>query len=351
MKMAREKGELQEKLISQLSQELPGCQIQDIRAFVHHALYAHADTTFETIIHNFLGNGIHAGKVLATLLRCEWSNINWLLIDFHKRDLSDQVAAFSDCIGHYNNLQAAIIEAAESAWEQSLDDEKRARVLAESKIQWFRDRHIELHNYFQEIPVRAKLKLLDTVDDEISVAFAADAGMVFAASVDLNTAYISVAGGMRLMVRGIECRNGRIRLAIVGVEPDPMSRRNYVRVARSRPIPITLHGKKKYQAYICDKSERGLGVLFLKKTGAELINSGELKAGDKIICRWRPGDSELKAQASIRWIRKIGNEYRAGLTIDPDPATHRHLQQLLMQHQRDIVTRLRQLGLPVWMQQ
>lgn len=350
MKRTREKEELQEKLISQLSQELLGCQIQDIRAFVQHALYAQADMAFDTIVRNFLGKGIHAGKVLATLLRCEWSNIHWLLIDLHKRDLSDQVAVFSHCVDHYNSLQAMIIEAAESVWEQSLDDEKKARVLAESKIQWFRDRHIELHNYFQEIPVRAKLKLLDTVDDEISVAFAADVGMVFAASVDLNTAYISVASSMRLVVCGKECQGGRIRLAIVGIEPDPMSHRNYVRVAISRTIPITLHGKKKYQAYICDKSEKGLGLLFLKETGAKLINSGALKTGDRLLCHWQPRDSELKAQAVVRWIRKVGNEYRAGLAIDPDPATHRHLQQLLMQHQRDIVTRLRRLGLPAWMQ-
>jgi len=143
MKMTREKEELQDNLVTQLSQELPGCQIQDIRAFVRHALYAQADTTFETIIRNFLGKGVHAGKVLATLLRCEWSNIHWLLIDSRQRDLTDQVAAFSDCVGHYNTLQAIIVEEAETAWERSLESEKKARMLAESKVKWFHDRHVE----------------------------------------------------------------------------------------------------------------------------------------------------------------------------------------------------------------
>jgi len=186
MKMAKEKEEFKANLVAQLTQELSGCQLQHIRAFVQHALDDQADTAFETIIRHFLGEGMHAGKVLATLLRCEWSNIHWLLIDSRKQNLSlsDQVSAFSDCVGHYNTLQAIIVEEAESAWEASIESEKTARVLAECKLKWLHEHEIELHNYFQEIPVRAKLEILDITDDFIDVKFAADAGMVFAAADD-----------------------------------------------------------------------------------------------------------------------------------------------------------------------
>jgi len=349
--MVREKEQLKDNLISQLSQELPGSNIQNLEAFVQHALYAHADTPFDTIVRNFLGTGIHAGKILATLLRCEWSNIHWLLIDTRKRSLSDQVAAFSDCVSHYNDLQAVIVEQAKSAWEQSLEGEKKARVLAENKVIWLRNRQIELHNYFQEIPVRAKVELVDIADDIIDVKFSTDAGMVFAASDDLNTAYISVGDCMRLTVNGVERRDNRLRLVITGIESDLMSRRNHVRVAMDKIVPITLQGRKKIQAHIYDKSMKGLGLLFPQSIGIKLTNSGDLKTGDRVTCIWQQGGVEFKAPATIRWIKQLEDEWRAGLETNPDETTRIHLQQFLMQHQRKIIARLRNLGLPPWMNQ
>jgi len=353
MKMAEEKEQLKDNLITQLSQELRGCDIQHITAFVQHALYAHADTSFETIVRNFLGADIHAGKVLATLLRCEWSNIHWLLIDSRKRDqsLTDQVAAFSDCVGHYNTLQAVIIEVAEAAWETSLESEKTARVLAECKLKWLHEHKIELHNYFQEIPVRAKLELLDIADDIMDVRFCADAGMVFAASDDLNTAYISVGDCIRLTVNGVERRGNRLRLVIAGVESDLMSRRKNVRIAMDKIVPITLHGRTKIQAHIYDKSVKGLGVLLPHSIGVKLINGGDLKVGGRVGCVWQQGEVEFKVPATVRWIRQMGDECRAGLEINPDEATRIHLQQFLMQYQRSIISRLRNLDLPPWMAQ
>jgi len=351
MKMAREKEQLKDNLISQLSQELPGSTIQHLEAFVQHALYTHAEMPFDAIVRKFLGTGIHAGKILATLLRCEWSNIHWLLIDSRKRSLSDQVTAFSDCVGHYNTLQAVIVEEAESAWEQSLEGEKKARILAENKVIWLRNHQIELHNYFQEIPVRAKLELIDIADDVIDVKFSTDAGMVFAASDDLSTACISVGDCMRLTVQGVERHGNRLRLVITSIESDLMSRRNNVRVAMDKVVPITLQGRKKIQAHIYDKSVKGLGLLFPQSIGVKLINSGDLKTGDRVNCIWQPGEVEFKVPATVRWIKQVDNECRAGLEINPDEGTRTHLQQFLMQHQRKIITRLHNLGLPPWMAQ
>jgi len=351
MKMAKEKEQLKDNLIAQLSQELHGADIQHITAFVQHALCGHADTSFETIIRNFLGTGIHAGKVLATLLRCEWSNIHWLLIDSRKQDqsLSDQVTVFSDCVGHYNTLQAVILEEAESVWEASLESEKTARVLAECKLKWLHEHEIELHNYFQEIPVHTKLELMDIADDVMDVRFSADAGMVFAASDDLNTAYISAGDCMRLTVNGVERNGNRLRLVIAGIESDLMSRRNNVRVAMDKIVPVTLQGRKKIQAHIYDKSISGLGLLFPQSIGIKLINSGDLKTGDRVNCTWQQGDVEFKVPATVRWIKQMEGECRAGLEFAPDEVTRIHLQQILMQHQRKIVTRLHNLGLPPWM--
>ncbi len=174
--------------------------------------------------------------------------------------------------------------------------------------------------------------------------------MVFAASEDLKTAYISVGDCMRLTVRGIERRGNLLRLLIVGVESDLMSRRKHVRVAMDKPIPITLRGKAECRAYIRDKSIQGLGVHFPEDIGAELFNKGKLKSGDRVMCAWHPQGVEIKTAATIRWIRKVGDVYRAGLNIDPDQAARKHLQQFLMQHQRGVIARLRSLGLPEWMQ-
>jgi len=86
-------------------------------------------------------------------------------------------------------------------------------------------------------------------------------------------------------------------------------------------VPITLHGKKKYQAYIRDKSEKELGVMLLRRTGLKPLTTGEIKAGDRIIYRWQPGNSELKAQATVRWIRKIGNDLPLNETVSMQERT------------------------------
>jgi len=90
--------------------------------------------------------------------------------------------------------------------------------------------------------------LMDIADDVMDVRFSADAGMVFGASDDLNTAYISAGDCMRLTVNGVE-RNGnremlssRYRQPFAGLN---RWKENAVQAWSSHPM--------KSHAYICNR--------------------------------------------------------------------------------------------------
>jgi len=185
--------------------------------------------------------------------------------------------------------------------------------------------------------------------DTIEVAFSADAGMVFAASDDLCTAYISAGDCMRLTVHGVERQGNRLHLVISGIASNLMSRRKNVRVAMDKMIPISLRGKTLLQAQIYDKSVTGLGILFPHSIGVEWYENVNLKAGDSVECTWQPENDEFNVPAIVRWVQQVKNGHRAGLEMNPDETTLTHLQQLLMLHQRRVITQLHHLGLPPWM--
>jgi len=128
-----------------------------------------------------------------------------------------------------------------------------------------------------------------------------------------------------------------------------MSRRKHVRVAVPKPVPITLHGKKEYQAHVRDMSDLGMGIFLSKGLGIRLIEASELNVGDKVQCCWSAGEIELNTPAIVCWIKEVRGEYRAGLAMKSDNKTHHDLQHFLMEYQRGVVGRLRGLGLPSWL--
>ncbi|MDQ6973907.1 MAG: PilZ domain-containing protein [Mariprofundaceae bacterium] len=344
-----EKKALISKLQPILGKELVNCHSKYMDAFIQHALNDSAEITFNDILRHILGKGIHAGNVLTSLLQCEQENIQYLLLNCKTLTISEQASILSDCVKHYNNLQSIILEEAEATWISHLESEKTSRILAESKITWLRQKHIELHNYFQEIPVRVSFELLDIEGEVISVLFSEEAGMLFSASQDSKSAYISVSHDMRLMVRGIERKGNKLKLMIENIEADLMSRRKHVRVAVPTPIPITLHGKKEYQAHVRDMSDLGMGVLLSKGLGIRLIEARELNIGDEVQCCWSAEGIDLNTPAVVCWIKEVRGEYRAGLAMKSNHKTRDDLQRFLMGYQRGVISRLRGLSLPSWL--
>ena len=346
------------KLVERLRKELPGAREADVRAFVEQAMNLEADAAerkpFPEAVRGLLAAGNPAGKVLAALLKCEWTSIQQVTAACREggagSNCRNQVAALTACIQHYNDLQAVVVAEAESAWKQTLAEERKHRVLAEARVRWLRDRSIELHNHFMEIPVRAQLEVVDVVEDEIAAMFSSEAAVVFAASDDLRSAWVSAGEGLRLRIYGRERRGNRLMLTVDAVEPDLHARRRYVRIQLEEPAAVIIERRDQEDllAMIRDKSLHGMGVLLPKAHVRDA--SRRLSVGEPVTCRWKMDGQELKAEGIVRWHQYGKNDGRAGIEIKPDATVRKHFQDMLMREQRLVIGRLRNLGLPAWLQ-
>ncbi|MDX8401844.1 MAG: hypothetical protein R8K47_04365, partial [Mariprofundaceae bacterium] len=155
---------LMQRLTDRLKDDLSEAKDSDVRAFVAHAMDVQEKRPFPEIVQSMLDAGIPAARVLAALLKCEWTSLQQKLEacgssgepSFCRR----QVESLTSCVNHYNTLQAAILDTAESVWNRRLGEEHKLRVLAEARAQWLHDGRMPLENFFHEMPVRAKAEVL-----------------------------------------------------------------------------------------------------------------------------------------------------------------------------------------------
>jgi len=61
--------------------------------------------------------------------------------------------------------------------------------------------------------------------------------------------------------------------------------------------------------------------------------------------------NDLQAAGIVRWHQCGEDGKRAGIEIRPDAAIRAHFQRMLMREQRTVIGRLRNLGLPAWLQE
>lgn len=335
-------------LIAQLHEDMPACDEKTARAFAEHVLAEKPSPMFGSLAREIMERGTSPGQLLVALLRYEWHELRRLLTESGRMEPSRQVKRFSDCVDRYKALQTAVVREAERRWEHALKAERRARCLAEARMEWLRSRRIDLHNYFKEIPVRAGLEVKEVTENGVIVVFSPEAVLVFVASNDLRTAYVSREGDMRLKLCGRRRDGDLLYLSVDAVEADLLARRKYVRVRMAEPVPVDILGKRKYPANIRDASIYGLGVMFSGGVGVA-VKKGGLKTGEKVECVWRSDGKMLSAPGVVRWCGKVDGEWRAGLEIRPNYVTRSHLQQLLMKYQREVIGRLRSLEVPAWM--
>jgi len=345
-----------DRLVQQLCKELPRAGEAQVRNFVHQAMQHESPpesghAPFPDTVRALLAAGASAGQVLAALLRCEWVSIRELTKSCQQGEpggegfCRNQVSALTACIQHYNDLQAIVVDEAETAWKQTLEEEKKHRVLAEARAHWLRNRVIELYNHFMEIPVRAQLEVVDVMEDEIVAMFCPEAAVVFAAADDLRSAWVSAGEGLRLRIWGRERRGNRLMLTVDRVETDERSRRRHVRIRLEEPAEVVLERRdgQRLTARIRDKSLQGMGVLLDADT--------DVSVGEHVRCQWTLDGATLQAAGIVRWHQCGEDGKRAGIEIRPDAAIRAHFQRMLMREQRTVIGRLRNLGLPAWLQE
>jgi len=285
--------------------------------------------------------GIPMARLLSALLRCEWTNLQHLLRETRESDINREIELLTSTVDHFNELQASIVAAGEYKWNAALHHEKKARVLAECRVQWMENRTVKLYNYFFEVPVKGSAELMGMEGNELKIAFSPELTQVFSAAPDMHSAYIGTPNkALRILVRVLKRQGDALMLDVEEVETDYPARRKDVRVRLTSPISLRLEGRKKIKCQLVDVSVTGLGLA--------LPDNVSLSIGEKFSCLWTLDSMEIKCPATVRWNSEYAGKNKAGLEIKPAKKDRDAIRKYMLAQQRLIIGRLRKLGMPPW---
>jgi len=332
-------------IIENLEHEFPVVSQTTIEQVARVILGEDVERSMGSLALSLLQSNISVGTILSALLRCEWLSVKQLIETSDPENIKQQVKLFSDCVDHFNILQTAIIDAADQRWQGVLDKEVKRRVVAELRRQWRELGEVHLHNYFDEIPVSARVDFKGYKKGFIWVSMTRDLVTMFAASPDLRTAFITSPDRTHsLIIRGVKKSEGMILLEIAGVEISLRERRKDVRVKLGKPLPVSLtHNEEEIEAEIVDISCTGMGVKLPEKSSVLLHN-------EKVACCFRLGSELMKGdEAIICWSQEVASEQRVGIKFKPKSIRRETIYRFIFVQEQASIGRLRKLERPSWM--
>ncbi|GAV20558.1 PilZ domain protein [Mariprofundus micogutta] len=333
-------------IIQNLEHELPAVQSSTTQMVARVILGEEVERSMGSLAVSLLQSNVSVGHILSALLRCEWLSVQHLIETTDTGNIKKQVRLFSESVEHFNILQAAIIDAADQRWQGALDEEVKQRVLAELKLNWQQTGTVRLHNYFDEIPVAAKVEFRGFDKKKyLWVSQNKDLITMFAASAGSNTALISsLDRAHNLMVCGVNKFEDKICLEITGAEVSLRERRKDVRVKLARALPISLnHRGEVIHANIIDLSCTGLGLKLIDENAALLHN-------EKLSCAFKLGSELMKCgEAIVCWAKEVDSEYRLGIRFKPATIKRETIYRFIFVQEQAIIGRLKQLEMPSWM--
>lgn len=332
-------------VIQNLEQELPAVNSRTIEMVARIIMGEKVERSMGSLAVALLQSNVAVGNILSALLRCEWLSVKHLIESSDPENIPQQVTLFAESVDHFNILQTAIIDAAEQRWQGELDKEVKLRVLAELRELWRVSGEVHLHNYFDEIPVAARVGFCGYKKGYIWVTMTRDLVTMFAASSDLRTAYITSPDRTHsLIVKGVKKSDEKIMMEIVGAEVSLRERRKDVRVKLARQLPITLtHRDETVNGWIVDISCTGVGVK-LESERASLLHN------EKVNCHFTLGNQMMKADAStICWSQEINSEFRVGIKFKPKSVRRETIYRFIFVQEQAIIGRIRKLEVPSWM--
>lgn len=329
---------------AQLIKDLPQLSGKNRERVSKVILGSDIDCSMDDLAISLLASGISVGHLLATMLRCEWISMQALIATSEPEDVKQQVKLFSGCIEHFNALQESIIAAADNSWRTALDNERRSRVLAECKIAWFKTKTVQLHNYFEEMPVSAKVDFLGFDENRLRVRMTAELARVFSATLKMNTALISsFAHDFSLIVRKDYYNGDELSLLLTDVESSGRDRRNDVRVRLSKPLTAVIDSNGKHvNADIVDISCSGIGMVLEK--------GQQLAVDDVVRCSFQIGSTVIDhAEGTVCWLVLGDRKPRAGIKFSKGKVKRELIYKFLFVQEQEIISRLRRLPPPDWM--
>jgi len=339
-----EQKTMQQQMIDLLKQDLAVVGELYLKRVAAVIMGEQIDCSLDALATELLKSNIPIGKILSALLRCEWQSVQYLIAHSQPDNIRQQVQQFSNCIDHFNGLQEAVVNAADKSWQQSIDKERKSRVLAECKAEWLETGKVHCHNYFNEVPVTANVPFVSFDGaHQLHVKATEELGRVFSASLEPTDALISSPDRKyNLLVRVFQCKRMLLTLSVIGIVQAFQENRCEVRVQMKKPMPVGYdRASYKGEAKLIDLSCTGMGLMFEIGT--------EIHTGEMINCTFKAGVPLALKDARVCWVQKEKAGVRVGIKLQPDAGQRDAIYKALFSLQQQIAGRIHQLGKPTWM--
>ena len=335
---------MQKQIIDLLKQDLSVVGDLHLKRIAAVILGEQVDCSMDTLASELFKSNIAVGKILAALLRCEWQSVQHLIANSQPDNIRQQVQQFSTCIERFNGLQEAVVNAADRSWQQTIDLERKSRILAECKAAWLEAGTVHFHNYFNEVPVTAKVPFVSFDGErQLHVKATEELGRVFSAAMAPTDALISSPDRKyNLLVRSFQCKRMALSLSIIDVVPACQENRSEVRVQLDKPTTVRYAGSRQQgEAILVDLSCTGMGLML--EAGAQI------RTGDMIDCTFKRGALLTLKDTRVCWTKKMETGVRAGVKLQSDAGQRDAIYKILFLLQQHIAGRIHQLGKPTWM--
>ncbi|OIO70604.1 MAG: hypothetical protein AUJ57_08330 [Zetaproteobacteria bacterium CG1_02_53_45] len=334
---------MEKKLMDQLGRDLPSISNYDRSDIMRVICAQPIQRSLQELSASLIVSGVEIGVLLSAMLRCEWLSVQDLIERMESTNVHAGVAAFSSCIEHFNDLQSAIILAFDHKWHAALDEEVRSRVLAQGKALWSEQGVVQLHNYFHEMPITAKVKYLHFAEDELEVEISPETGRVFAASDDMREVITSSPDEQHFIrFAALGCSHNTLRLVVRSVEKSRRELRKNLRIAPDAQLEIQInrHGQPVI-ALMHDISTAGMGL--------EVVGRTDIQPGEMLGCRWQLEDSKIWLEAHACWVMNADKRSRIGVRFSSLGPFGDMIRKFMVAQQQVLISRIKQLSEPPWM--
>lgn len=213
--------------------------------------------------------------------------------------------------------------------------------ISKASNEWMQEQEIVLYNYYKEMPVVAKAKLLHVGEHSFTIKRDRDLAAVLSASKDGDTTLTRLPKSDLCMLLTVdEVTNATVHLRYGGFLPVGKESRRNVRVQCEKPIEIKLRdsGFQQWTAQLQDYSESGLGLVFAKESGIE--------AGVSLVFGMIFNGRKVMGKATVAWMSHEAERDRVGLSLEYEASNQRVLECAVSARKKTIVDELQRMGIP-----
>jgi len=364
-------------MLTRLKAELGDRAPQAVAQLARHICGEPTKYALHETTESLMKHGYSISELLAALLQCESARMNMLFAVHSSMPLHTQFSDLRRVIHNFNDIQDAVMEAAEQylmevharnirgaarlpgrtedrvceydALDEAALTNIRQDTIARAMACWLDCRKVRLFNQFRGLPVNATARLLGKGNDKICVLLDYDVAKVFACHPDQDSAYVaSPVDDNQIAVSVLDVSGKKLTLALGGVSPLYVDKRQNigVQVAENIPVVLSSRGRNRVQAQLFDLSISGFGFIINQVVDPALFSSGA-----ELRCECILNGRNIHIDGWVRWLQNYNGIMRLGMELETDRKLQQFLQQEIFRIQRAIIVAMNEVRLPDDMQQ